>query len=110
MVQASSLGACFVTGGAGFIGSHLSERLLAAGNTLTAYDNLSSGRREWIEHLLDEPRFHFIEADLRDMDALKAAMAGHDLVFHLGANTDIPRGNQDTRIDLENDIIATYNV
>ncbi|MDP2948458.1 MAG: NAD-dependent epimerase/dehydratase family protein [Chloroflexota bacterium] len=110
MVQVSSLGACLVTGGAGFIGSHLAERLLAAGNGVTVYDNLSLGKREWIEHLFSEPRFRFIEADLRDMDALKEAMPGHDLVFHLGANTDIPRGNQDTRIDLENDIIATYNV
>jgi len=110
MVQANNLGACLVTGGAGFIGSHLAERLLAAGNRVTVYDNLSLGKREWIEHLFGEPRFRFIEADLRDMDALKEAMAGHDLVFHLGANTDIPRGNQDTRLDLENDIIATYNV
>jgi len=106
----SNLGTCFVTGGAGFIGSHLVERLLAAGNRATVYDNLSLGKREWIEHLFSDPRFRFIEADLRDMDALKEAMAGHDLVFHLGANTDIPRGNQDTSIDLENDIIATYNV
>lgn len=106
----SNLGACFVTGGAGFIGSHLAEYLLAAGDTVTVYDNLSLGKKEWIEHLFSEPRFRFIEADLRDMGALKEAMAGHDLVFHLGANTDIPRGNQDTRIDLENDIIATYNV
>ena len=110
MSQDCALGRCFVTGGAGFIGSHLSERLLAAGNTVTVYDNLSLGRREWIEHLLPEPCFRFIEADLRDTEALQEAMAEHDLVFHLGANTDIPAGNQDTRIDLENDIIATYNV
>lgn len=110
MSQDCALGRCFVTGGAGFIGSHLSERLLAAGNTVTVYDNLSLGRREWIEHLLHEPCFRFIEADLRDTEALQEAMAEHDLVFHLGANTDIPAGNQDTRIDLENDIIATYNV
>ena len=110
MEQASGLGACLVTGGAGFIGSHLAERLLAAGNRVTVYDNLSLGKKEWIAHLFSEPRFRFIEAGLRDMDALKEAMPGHDLVFHLGANTDIPRGNQDTRLDLENDIIATYNV
>jgi UDP-glucose 4-epimerase len=110
MVQSDRLGACFVTGGAGFIGSHLSEYLLAAGNMVTVYDNLSLGRREWIRHLLGQPHFRFIEADLRNMNALKDAMPGHDVVFHLGANTDIPGGNQDTRIDLENEIIATYNV
>jgi UDP-glucose 4-epimerase len=110
MMQAGSLSACFVTGGAGFIGSHLSEYLLAAGNAVTVYDNLSLGRREWIKHLLGKPRFRFVRADLRDQEALREAMSGHDFVFHLGANTDIPRGTRDTRIDLENDTIATYNV
>jgi len=109
MPQATDLGACFVTGGAGFIGSHLTERLLAAGNTITVYDNLSGGRREWVEHL-DGARLRFVEGDLRDPKSLAGAMAGHDIVFHLGANTDIPRGNQDTRLDLENGIIATHNV
>jgi UDP-glucose 4-epimerase len=110
MEQADRLGACFVTGGAGFIGSHLSERLLAAGNAVTVYDNLSLGRGEWIGRLLREPRFRLVESDLRDVNSLREAMAGHDIVFHLGANTDIPRGNQDTRLDLENDVIATHNV
>ena len=110
MDDGRELGKCFVTGGAGFIGSHVSERLLAMGGSVTVYDNLSLGKRESIDHLFGDPCFRFIEADLRDIDALKEAMDGHDLVFHLGANTDIPRGSQDTRLDLENDIIATYNV
>lgn len=110
MVTANDLGACFVTGGAGFIGSHLVERLLAGGNTVTAYDNLSNGRGEWLGRLLDEPRFSLAERDLRDSESLKEAMAGHDVVFHLGSNTDVRRGNQDTRLDLENDVIATHNV
>jgi UDP-glucose 4-epimerase len=110
MNQNCALGRCFVTGGAGFIGSHLSERLLAAGSTVTVYDNLSSGRREWIDHLLNEPRFRLVERDLRDIDGLKEAAAGHDVVFHLGANTDIRKGNEDTRLDLENDTIATCNL
>ena len=110
MDDGRELGKCFVTGGAGFIGSHVSERLLAMGGSVTVYDNLSLGKRESIDHLFGDPCFRFIEADLRDIDALKEAMHGHDLVVHLGANTDIPRGSQDTRLDLENDIIATYNV
>ncbi len=110
MAQAPDLGACFVTGGAGFIGSHLVERLLADGNTVTIYDNLSLGRGEWIAPLLDDPRFRLVENDLRDPDSLREAMAGHDLVFHLGANTDIRKSNQDTSLDLENSVIATHNV
>ncbi len=110
MEGAENLGACFVTGGAGFIGSHLAERLLAAGNSVTVYDNLSLGRPEWIQHLFSNPRFHFVKGDLCDGAAVKEAIAGHELVFHLGANTDIPRGNQDPRIDLENDILATFSL
>lgn len=100
----------FITGCAGFIGSHMAERLLAAARGVTGYDNLSLGRKEWIAHLFDNPRFTFIQADLLDLDFLKEAMAGHDVVVHLGANTDIPRGNTHTRIDLENCTIATFNV
>lgn len=110
MPSNSEFESCFLTGGAGFIGSHLGDRLLAEGKTVTVYDNLSSGRREWIEHNIGQPGFTFIEADLLDAPKLKEAMAGHDLVIHLGANTDIPGGNQDVRLDLENCTIATHNV
>lgn len=100
----------FVTGVAGFIGSHMAERLLGEGNTVTGYDNLSLGRKEWIEPLLEHPRFAFLQADLLDLDTLKRAMQGHDVVVHLGANTDIPRGSNDPEIDLNNCTIATYKV
>jgi len=110
MPSNSEFESCFLTGGAGFIGSHLGDRLLAEGKTVTVYDNLSSGRREWIAHNIGQPGFTFIEANLLDAPKLKEAMAGHDLVIHLGANTDIPGGNQDVRLDLENCTIATHNV
>ena len=110
MGDGTNLGRCFVTGAAGFIGSHLVERLLSEGNAVTAYDNLSSGKREWLAHLAGDPRFTFVQADLLAPETLKEAMRGHDIVFHLGANTDIQRGNADTRIDLENCTIATFNV
>ena len=101
---------CFVTGGAGFIGSHLVDRLMAEGNKVTVYDNLVSGNKGWIEHHLGQETFRFIEADLLDYDALKEAMRGHEIVWHLGANTDIPTGNRDTKLDLNNCTIATHNV
>lgn len=100
----------FVTGGAGFIGSHLGDRLLADGNEVTVYDNLSSGKLDNIKQNKDEDNFHFIKADLLDTKALKEAMSGHDLVWHLGANTDIPSGIRDTEMDLKNCTIATHNV
>ncbi|RLC70504.1 MAG: UDP-glucose 4-epimerase [Chloroflexi bacterium] len=99
----------FVTGGAGFIGSRLVDRLMEEGNGVTVYDNLSSGRKEWIEHHLGRDGFRFIHADLLDLDTLKQAMPGHQVVWHLGANTDIVKGNRITDLDLKNCTIATYN-
>ncbi|MFC2072787.1 NAD-dependent epimerase/dehydratase family protein [Chloroflexota bacterium] len=100
----------FISGGAGFIGSHLVDRLMAESNEVTVYDNLISGRRKWIEHHVGKKNFHFIEADLLDFDTLNRVMKGHDIVWHLGANTDIPTGNRITNLDLENCTIATRNV
>jgi UDP-glucose 4-epimerase len=100
----------FVTGGAGFIGSHLVDRLMKEGNQVTVYDNLVSGRRAWIEHHLGKKNFRFIEADLLDFNTLKQAIKDHEVIWHLGANTDIPTGNKITDLDLKNCTIATRNV
>jgi UDP-glucose 4-epimerase len=100
----------FISGGAGFIGSHLVDRLVAEGNSVSIYDNLVSGKREWLEHYIGQSNFQFIQADLLDFETLKEAMKGHDIVWHLGANTDIPGGNRVTDLDLKNCIIATWNV
>jgi len=101
---------CFVTGGAGFIGSHLVDRLMAEGNTVTVYDNLSSGKKEFVEHHMGQPTFRLVEADLLDLDKLKNAITGHDVVFHLAANPEARRGIEDTELDLKQETIATYNV
>ena len=100
----------FITGGAGFIGSHLVDRLINESKQVTVYDNLVSGRRENIEHHLSRANFKFIQADLLDFDALVEAMKGHEVIWHLGANTDIPTGNRITDLDLNNCTIATRNV
>jgi UDP-glucose 4-epimerase len=101
---------CFVTGGAGFIGSHLCERLLKEGNRVTAFDNLVSGSKENIKHLIGQKSFQFIENDMLNVTALNESMKGHDIVWHLGANTDIPSGNKITCLDMKNCTIATHNV
>ncbi len=100
----------FVTGGAGFIGSHLVDRLLADGNQVTAYDKLALGRNEWLDRVSQNERFSLVQADMLDLDTLTGAMAGHDLVCHLGANTDIPGGAADPQLDLKNCTVATNNV
>ena len=97
-----------VTGGAGFIGSHLVDRLVARGDTVTIFDNMSSGRHEFISH--HGETIHFIEGDLLDLEAVKSAMDGIELVFHLAANPDIRLGTQVTDTDLKQGTVATYNV
>lgn len=100
----------FVTGGAGFIGSHVVDLLVSAGCKVTVYDNLSLSTDQYIKEHARTGKITFVKADLLDFDAVKAAMAGHDIVWHLGANTDIPSGFKKPRIDLDNDVIATWNV
>ena len=99
-----------VTGGAGFIGSHLVDRLLADGSRVIVYDNLSAGSLDNIRHHLSDTAFKFINADLLDLEKVKAEMAGCDIVFHLAAHSDVREGESRTRIDLENGVIATWNI
>jgi len=99
----------FVTGGAGFIGSHLADWLVNEGE-VTVYDNLSSGGLEFISHNLERRNFKLIQAELLDFSTLKQAMAGHDRVFHLAANANVRAGIEATDLDLKAGTIASYNV
>lgn len=99
----------FVIGGAGFIGSHLVDRLAQRG-PVTAYDNLSVGRPDFIRSHLDAGRATLIQADVLDLDRLTAAIAEHDVVFHLAANPEARWGLTNPRLDLEQGTIATWNV
>ncbi|MEO7911269.1 MAG: NAD-dependent epimerase/dehydratase family protein [Roseiflexaceae bacterium] len=100
----------FVTGGAGFIGSTLVDRLLSDGHTVTTYDNLSTGHATFLEQAHQHPNFRLVQGDLLDERQLAEALAGHDFVFHLAANADVRFGTQRPRKDLEQNTIATYNV
>jgi UDP-glucose 4-epimerase len=100
----------FVTGGAGFIGSNLVDRLLQEGHTVIAYDNFSTGQARFIEQASASPRFTLARGDTLDLNALTQAMRGADLVFHLAANADVRFGTEHPRQDLEQNTIATFNV
>lgn len=101
-----------VTGGAGFIGSHLDDALIVRGHNITVVDNLVLGRKENIEHLIGNPNFRFIEADLLDMDKMRAFFSEckFDMVYHLAANSDIQKGGKDPMVDYNLTFNTTFNV
>lgn len=100
----------FITGGAGFIGSNLTDRLLSDGHTVTVYDNFATGQRAFLDQAHQSPHFTLVEGDLLALPDLKRAMTGHDFVFHLAANADVRFGTQHPKKDLEQNTIATFHV
>lgn len=99
-----------VTGGAGFIGSCLVDRLVEEGNTITVFDNLSSGKIELIEEHFDNPDFKLIEGDLLDNTEIERTCRDIDFVFHVAANPDVRLGASDTKVHFDQNILATYNL
>ena len=100
----------FVTGGAGFIGSHLTDRLLAEGWEVVVYDNFSTGYELFLEGARAHDGFHLVRGDVLDEARLMRAMEGADLVCHLQANADVRGGPLAPRRDLEQNVGATFNV
>ena len=99
-----------VTGGAGFIGSHIVELLMNRDFRVVVVDNLSSGRLEFISKWLDSDDFEFYRIDLRDFDELVGICRGVDAVFHFAANPEVRIGAQRPEDIWENNVLATYNL
>lgn len=97
-----------VTGGAGFIGSHLCEALLGRGARVRVLDNLSTGKRANIAHI--EGRIEFVEGDVRDEDVLRQAMEGVGVVFHEAAIPSVPRSVAEPKLSHEVNVNGTFNV
>jgi UDP-glucose 4-epimerase len=99
-----------VTGGAGFIGSTLADRLSAQGVEVVVLDNFRTGRREFLTDLLEQPGCALVEGDVLDAALLEKAFAGCDWVFHMQANADVRHGLEHPTLDLEQNTVATSTV
>jgi UDP-glucose 4-epimerase len=101
---------CFVTGCAGFIGSALTERLLASGHGVVGYDNFSTGQDRFLAGARESPSFRLVRAEVCDSRLLEDSMSGADFVFHFAANADVRSGADHPRKDLEQNTLATDSV
>ena len=101
-----------VTGGAGFIGSHLDDALVAREHRITVVDNLVLGRKENIAHLMDNANFKFVEADILDPGAMHKLFeeGKFEMVYHLAANSDIQKGGKDPLVDYQLTFNTTFQI
>ena len=97
-----------VTGGAGFIGSHIAESLVKRGERVRVLDNLMTGKRENLDHLVD--KLEFIEADIRDANTTRQAMEGVSIVYHEAAIPSVPRSVADPQLSHDVNVNGTFNV
>src|SRR6476646_9008557 len=101
-----------VTGAAGFVGSHLTDRLLELGNRVIGIDNFSRGTRRNLSRALLDAGFHLFETDLSDLSSLREILSSFeiDTVWHMVANSDIGAGVADPNVDLKDTFLSTFNL
>src|SRR5690349_2491769 len=101
-----------VTGAAGFVGSHLTDRLLELGNTVIGIDNFSRGTQGNLSRSLLDAGFRFFETDVSDLSSLRNIFSSYeiDTVWHMVANSDIGAGVADPNVDLKDTFLSTFNV
>jgi UDP-glucose 4-epimerase len=99
-----------VTGGAGFIGSHLVDRLVSDGWKVRVMDNFSSGRIENIEHHKDSRDVEILKVDLKDFEKVERAVRGVDVVFHYAANPEVRVSTTNPEIHFNENIVTTFNL
>ena len=99
-----------VTGGAGFIGSHICDKLLDLGDEVVCMDNLSTGYKSNIQHLLDNPKFSFVETDINDLENLEIELEGINRVSHQAAIGSVPRSVRDPLTTMNSNVMGTLNL
>lgn len=96
-----------MTGGAGFIGSHIVDRLIREGAIVTVLDNMTNGAIENITQWIDHPRFKLIEKDIRDRKAVKESLQDVEIVFHQAARVSVPASVKDPLLTMDVNVIGT---
>lgn len=99
-----------ITGGAGFIGSHIVDYLIEKGNKVIVYDNFSTGKDLFINHHLKNKNFRLVRGDILDNATLNKAMKGVNFVFHMAAHADVKSGYLDHNIDHTQNLEGTRNI
>ncbi len=99
-----------VTGGAGFIGSHLVDTLLDRGDDVIVLDNLKSGKMENLRQAEQRESFHFVEADLKHFPNITEVLHGVSIVYHLAANPEVRVGTVDPSVHFEENLLATFRL
>jgi UDP-glucose 4-epimerase len=99
-----------VTGGAGFIGSHLVDRLVSSGYTVRVIDNLSTGKLENIKGHIENGKIEFVKGDIKDLEQVKKCVHGVDAVLHLAAVTSVPFSVKNPTLTYETNVAGTLNL
>ena len=109
-MMADAVGKVLVTGGAGFIGSHLVDALMDKGFQVKVVDNLSNGSLDNIQRWVNHRDFKFIQGDLKKLDVASKSVDGVEAVFHLAANPDVKLGESDPSTHFNENLIVTFNL
>ncbi len=99
-----------ITGGSGFIGSHLVDQLMEQNHQIVVLDNLFRGKIEFIEKWLAHPRFTFLQGDIRDGQQVRDACSDCEIVYHLAAQSNVLGAVSDIRYSFETNVVGTFNV
>jgi UDP-glucose 4-epimerase len=99
-----------VTGAAGFIGSHLTDKLLSLGYKIVGLDNLSGGNKTNLKSAMKDSRFRFIEGDLLDRKETRRALVDCSLIYHLAADPEVRVGEENPERHFRHNLLATYNL
>ncbi len=110
MIKIEKLSEVLVTGGTGFIGSHLVDSLMKKGVHVKVVDNLSTGNAENMESWLDHTHFQFIHGDLKDPAVARGSIENAELVFHLAANSEVRVGETEPEVHFNENLVSTFNL